>query len=60
MARETPGPTKDDSHSLRTAITLLKAALETAPNPRVSDGPPSYWTWYDGTRTETLDLTKDL
>lgn len=46
--------------SLKTAIQLLRAALETAPNPRVTDGPPSMWEWFDKTRADALDLTKDL
>ena len=51
-------PNKDEH--LRSAIQLLRAALETAPNPHQVDGPPALWAWYDDTRTAALDVTKDL
>ncbi len=58
MAEQTEKKKPDDA--LRKAITMLRGALEVAPNPRVIDGPPALWAWYDGVRQEALELTKEL
>lgn len=43
-----------------TPLDLARQALELAPNPRAVDGPPAYWTWYDGLRADALKaLEKD-
>jgi hypothetical protein len=39
-------------------IELLRTALENAPNPRIVDGPPRLWEWYDGERAEALRATE--
>ena len=56
MPDDRPDRTKD----LRKALHILRAALEAAPNPHVSDGPPALWTWYDGARATALAETKDV
>ena len=35
-------------------LRMLRETIEAAPNPRVVDGPPAYWQWYDGPRAVAL------
>ena len=45
----------DDVTMLRQALDQARAALESCPNPRVVDGAPAFWDWYDQARAAALD-----
>lgn len=45
----------DDMAMLRQALDQARAALASCPNPRIVDGPPAFWAWYDDARKAALD-----
>ena len=45
----------DDVTMLRQALDQARAALESCPKPRVVDGAPAFWDWYDQARKAAVD-----